>query len=299
MRPWLRSLRIVAGAAGLLALVAWPAHAGEGRSLMQDWVMPESISTYGDRVDAIFNLILVITGVTFLATEGILLYESFAFIRQRGMKAQYIHGSHKLEMWWTIIPAVILFFLAISQTSLWSEVKMRDLSVGDAYHVRVMAKQFEWNFLYPGPDGKFDTADDVFSINELRIPVHQQVFLQMRSYDVIHSLYLPYVRFKQDVVPGMTVSGWVEITKTTAMARLDRKDPNFEYEIACAELCGNQHYSMRARLTIEEAPEIQRWQAEFGKRKLAKPEIWKEWENSGGVIMYPETPEDEHAEHGK
>ena len=105
--------------------------------------------------------------------------------------------------------------------------------------VRITAKQFNWNFTYPGPDGKFGTADDVTSENDLHVPVGKVVRFELQSEDVIHSFFVPDMRLKQDVVPGRTIRGWFEATKTGI------------YEIACSELCGFGHYSMHGNVIVQ------------------------------------------------
>jgi cytochrome c oxidase subunit 2 len=113
--------------------------------------------------------------------------------------------------------------------------------------VRVTGKQFNWAITYPGPDGEFDTEDDLLLDNELHVPVDKVVRLELLSEDVLHSFFVPVLRLKQDVVPGRSIPAWFEATKVG------------RYEIACAELCGYGHYTMRGFLNVHTEEEYQQW----------------------------------------
>jgi len=111
----------------------------------------------------------------------------------------------------------------------------------------VTAKQFNWEIVYPGPDGKFDTADDLQVDNELHVPVNRAVHVFLASKDVIHSFFLPQLRLKQDAVPGRVIQAWFQATKTG------------RYEIPCAELCGFGHSGMLGHLTVYSPEEYGKW----------------------------------------
>ncbi|MGH7144630.1 MAG: cytochrome c oxidase subunit II [Planctomycetota bacterium] len=243
--------------------------------------LPEDISTYGPEVDYLFYLILWITGITFIGTEALLIYCMLRFRHREGAKSQFVHGNHTIEIIWTTVPALILFFLAVYQLGAWKEIKMEHLDPADpaeihALHVQVLAKQFEWNFRYPGPDGKFGTDDDFYTAKLLVVPVHTRVLLEMRSGDVIHSLFAPYLRFKQDVVPGSTVHGWFECTKTTQEGQAERHNPGFNYEIACTELCGIDHGQMRAEMDVLSDADFKAWEQkqEVKYQNTEAPSVW-------------------------
>ena len=110
-------------------------------------------------------------------------------------------------------------FLALYQMKLWVRLKKPtpgEAENGGAVHVDVVAKQFEWNFRYPGPDGQLGTADDLLTVGALVVPVNHPVNCRLRSLDVIHSFFLPNVRFKQDAVPGLTIPFLFRPTKLSA-----------------------------------------------------------------------------------
>ena len=108
-------------------------------------------------------------------------------------------------------------------------------------------KQFNWEFTYPGPDGKLGTPDDLKLDNELHIPVGKVVHVNLTAKDVIHSFFLPHFRLKQDAVPGREIPVWFEATKPG------------EYEIPCAELCGFGHSGMNGKLYAHTPEEYEKW----------------------------------------
>ncbi len=247
-----------------------------------NWWLPENISPAGEEVDRIFFVILVLTGLTFVLTEALLVYSLLRFRHKEGRKARHVHGNHWLETGWTAGTAVILLFLALYQVPAWNRLKMTRPSEDGAVLVQVLAEQFKFHFRYAGTDGEFGTADDVTQIAELHVPVDKDVILTMRSKDVIHSLFMPHLRFKQDVLPGATIESWFQAGKTTGTARSERDDQEFDYEIACAELCGNSHYTMRGILVVHDQSAFDDWLAKESSAAAdyEPPEVWQHWEKS-------------------
>lgn len=229
--------------------------------------LPENLSTYGVEVDRLFYVILAITTVVFISTEALLFFFLFKYrARRRGEKGVYTHGSVKLEIVWTAVPAAILVVLAFYSQKVWSDI--RGTPPQDPFVVRVTARQFQWEFTYPGPDGVFGTDDDVESLNLLHVPYGRTILLELTSKDVIHSFFLPAFRIKQDAVPGLTSRVWFRPNeaarrKVEEMAK-SGKTKN-QWEIACAELCGLGHTNMRGFLTLESQADFDAWYK--GKRK--------------------------------
>ena len=209
------------------------------------WKLPEGVSTYSGVIDELFYMILIVTGIAFVVTEALLIYFVIRYRRREGVRAKYTHGNNTLEVVWTIVPAVMLVFLAFVSRNAWNEIKGEIPPVDET--VVVTAEQFNWEVRYEGADGTFDTPDDVITSNEMRLPVDTPVRIRLRSKDVLHSFFVPEFRLKQDAVPGITIDVWVEATKTG------------DYEIACAELCGFGHYSMRGILTVMEPEAYRTW----------------------------------------
>ena len=215
---------------------------------MLSW-FPQNISTFGGDIDAVFSLIYYVVGFWFLLTEAVLCYFLIRYRRRPDRAATYSRGASWSELAWVLVPVAIVLVLDLgidmAGGPVWARVKEQRPPGG--VDVLVTGKQFNWNFTYPGPDGKFDTADDVTIENELHVPVGQNVQLTLRAKDVIHSFFIPNVRLKQDVLPGRSIKGWFNATKAG------------RYEIACAELCGFGHYNMRGFLIVHEADDYQQW----------------------------------------
>lgn len=214
-----------------------------------DLLLPPAASTFAGDIDFIYYLILGITGVAFVIVEIGLLWFIVRYRARPGKRARYTHGSMRAEIIWTAVPAVTVVALGVMSSRVWTEVKGHHSVPDGALAYGVRAQQFEWHFTHAGPDGRLYTADDIRLRNQLHVPVHRPVLLQMHSEDVIHSFFVPAFRVKQDVVPGMTTHVWFEATRTGT------------FDIACAELCGLGHYRMGATVTVHTADDYQAWLA--------------------------------------
>src|SRR5689334_5675744 len=150
----LRSLAAVAAGLALLGSLAGAAYAAppDGGEAGLFHLGPENIGTYGDDIDRLYAIIIWLTTITFVLTEGALLFFVLKFRAKPGGKAVFTHGNHSLELVWTILPGVILFALAIIQMGIWKEIKITRPDTKQGLVVEVMAKQFEWHFRYAGPD---------------------------------------------------------------------------------------------------------------------------------------------------
>ena len=212
---------------------------------MLSWWLPEDVSTYGKDIDFLFYLIYYITGAIFVLVAAAMIAFLVLYRHKEGRRATYTHGNTTLEIVWTIVPTLILVVLTFLSVPTWARIKMQmpptDLTV------QVNAKQFNWIVTYPGPDGKFGTEDDKTFDNEIHVPVGKPVKLILKSQDVIHSLYMPNLRFKQDAVPGREIPAWFEATKPG------------KYEMPCAELCGFGHSGMRGWLFVHTPEDYQKW----------------------------------------
>ena len=211
---------------------------------MMGW-LPENVSTYGKDIDRLFYIIYYITGVSFLLVSGTMVVFLVLYRQREGRRATYVHGNTTLEIIWTIVPAIILVVLSFMSQASWGHIKGR-VPPSDV-HVQVTAKQFNWEILYPGPDGKIGTADDLQMENEMHVPVGKVVRVTLKAKDVIHSFFLPNLRLKQDAVPGREIQAWFEATKPG------------RYEIPCAELCGFGHSGMLGHLTVHTADDYDKW----------------------------------------
>ena len=200
------------------------------------WMLPESFSTFGGDVDQLYYIILWITGIIFFITESVLLYFIVRYRHKEGRKAAFEHGSNKLEVAWTLGTLVVCLVIGIASIPVWNTMKV-DVPDG-ALEVIITAKQFEWNVTYPGTDGVLGTADDYSLVNALHAPEDRPVLIYLRSEDVLHSLFLPEMRVKQDAVPGQEIRVWFEAVQPG------------DYTVGCAELCGIGHTTMNGTLTV-------------------------------------------------
>jgi len=215
---------------------------------MLNWWLPENVSTYGAEIDWLFELIYYITGATFVLVAVAMITFLIMYRARPGRKARYTHGNTSLEIVWTVVPALILIVLTFLSVPAWSRIKMH---IPDSdVQIRITAKQFNWEVTYPGPDGKFDTEDDKTFDNEIHVPVGRPVVVHLRSKDVIHSLFVPSFRFKQDAVPGRDIAQWFQVTKPG------------KYEVPCAELCGFGHSGMRGWAYAHSPEDYSKWLAE-------------------------------------
>lgn len=210
---------------------------------------PKVISTYGHEVDHLFWMIYYITGIWFVATELAILFALFRYRRRPGRKATYTNGETRREIGWLLAPVLVVFVLDFyideAGAKVWNKIKI-DIPETQVT-VKVTGKQFNWEVTYPGPDGQLDTPDDKTIDNDLYVPVHKNIRILLESKDVLHSFFLPTVRLKQDAVPGRRYTLWFNATETG------------EFEIACAELCGFGHYTMRGRLMVKSDEDYKKW----------------------------------------
>ncbi len=254
------------------------------------WWLPPHYSSFGDDIDLMFHWIFWITMVTFVGVELALLYFCFKYKKNPARKATYTHGSHSLEVAWTVIPAVILVGLGVASTKLWATIKNptdSDYPKEFQTTVKIAAKQFAWNVTYPGIDKQLGTDDDFTETNILNVPyepidaegnatTEENVRVMLTSMDVIHSFFVPVLRLKQDAVPGYIGNVWFDVQRMTYPGP-DKKhltndtkpsddgitlvDWEESYEVACAELCGLGHSQMRMQLKAVPRADWEAWVA--------------------------------------
>ena len=250
---------------------------------MTDWLgLPPLASAHGGQIDSMIGWTHVFMLILFVGWGGFFLYCLFRFRQSRNPVADYAgvksHRSTYLEVGVAVVEAVLLFGFAIP---LWAARVDRRPPDSEALVVQVTAEQFAWNVHYPGPDRVFGRTDiklldlqanplgldrsdpaakdDVTTLNQLYLPVNKPIIVRLRSKDVIHSFGVPELRVKQDAVPGLTIPIWFVPTVTTAEMRTRLGKPEFQYQIACAQLCGLGHARMRGFVTIQTAEEFQKW----------------------------------------
>ncbi|MEQ1910449.1 MAG: hypothetical protein ABMA15_16630 [Vicinamibacterales bacterium] len=253
---------------------------------MSNWLgLPELASTTGGQIDSLISWIHIFMLILFVGWGSFFGYTLFRFHRSRHPVASYTgvksHFTTYVETAVLVVELVLLFGFSIP---LWAARVDHIPSESEAVVVNVTGEQFAWNVRYPGPDGVFgrtdikmidvqtnplgidraDAAakDDVTLLNQLFVPVDRPVVVRLRTKDVIHSFGVPEFRVKQDAVPGLTIPIWFTPNVTTAEMRARTGNPQFQYEIACAQLCGLAHYRMRGFVTVLSATEFEQWMSE-------------------------------------
>lgn len=285
-----------------------------GERYWEGWWLPEGVCSYDNEIDSLFYGILILTTAVFVLTEAVLLVFIIKYRRKEGQKSYYTHGNHLIEMIWTVTPALILIFIALYQAKTWNTIKdysaFKDKEDDPrTVKVQLMGKQFSWFFRYPNDKGKFGEAGGFTTERDLYIPVNRPIVIEQTSIDVIHSFFLPYMRLKQDLVPGMQIKVWFDASKTTEQMRdpekfglegrarpkmtmLDpkmiRKEREWNYPIVCAELCGIQHYQMWGRVFVVTDAEYDAWLKKNRDEGLDEADIfakfWKVDPKTGGRI---------------
>jgi cytochrome c oxidase subunit 2 len=227
--------------------------------------LPRDISEQGHEIDHLYYFILILTGVVFVATEVVLFWFMWKYDATKSTEpVKFTHGSHNLEVVWTIVPSATLLFIAIYQMNAWADVKIRKPEMPPT--VEVTARQFEWRIRYPytKPEGWQEGdpytfgKEDIYHVNDLHVPLDADVLVNLKSMDVLHSFFLPNLRVKQDAVPGNTIPVWFRATEPGT------------FDLVCAELCGWGHYKMKGRLTVESKQDYERWLAQLKKEQEAE-----------------------------
>jgi len=265
----------------------------QGRAVL---LPQQSASLEGEDIDNLFVITMGLILVVQFITQFLIYYFTFKYRGIGGRKAMFFADSHKLEMWWTVTPTIVLSVLIVYGLYTWNNVQ--DLS--DAENpliIEVYAKQFNWEARYAGADNELGlghvnfiegintmgvdmtdkrSADDI-PVRELHLPKGRKVIFQFRSQDVLHSAYMPHFRAQINCVPGMTTSFGFTPTVTTAEMRENEdtktkfeainelreaggKDAvEFDYLLLCNKICGSSHYNMQMKVVVEEEADFNNW----------------------------------------
>jgi cytochrome c oxidase subunit 2 len=209
-------------------------------------------STYAADIDFLIILVLVVVGIWFLLAEYIFVYFILKYRAKPGRKADYITGKEKhLKRWITIPHFMVLAFdvvIVVVSFQVWHKVKM-DLPENPDAVLRITGQQWAWTFQHPGVDGELDTADDIFTVDELHVENEKTYHFKLEATDVLHSFSVPVWRLKQDAIPGRSITGWFQPTLAG------------EFDVQCAEICGFGHGVMSARVMVEDAEQHASWLA--------------------------------------
>lgn len=236
-------------------------------------------SDHGEKIDNMLWLTLGVTGLVFFITQIILFWFAFKYQYTEKRKAFYFAHSNKLELIWTVVPAIFLTVLVGMGLFYWFNITSD--APKDAQIVEITGKQFNWMMRYPGKDGVLGrknyrltdasngnalgvdwedgASHDDLESTEMHLVVGKPVQLVINAQDVIHDVGLPHFRMKMDAVPGIPTTMWFTPKYTTEQMKEITGNKNFVYEIACDQMCGSGHYSMKGIVIVETQEEYDKW----------------------------------------
>jgi cytochrome c oxidase subunit 2 len=250
---------------------------------LKDKILTVSASNHGENIDTMMWITLGITGIVFIITQILLFWFAFKYQEREDRKAYYFPHDNRLEIIWTVIPAIVLTILVGFGLYYWFQITGE--APKNAQVVEITGSQFKWEFRYPGKDNKLgrkyfkeikegannplgqiwedpDNHDDVYvSGQPMHLVVNKPVKLVINSKDVIHDVGLAHFRMKMDAVPGTPTTMWFTPLYTTREMK-KRFGEDFEYEISCDQMCGVGHYTMRGTILVESQAEFNAWMAQ-------------------------------------
>lgn len=252
-------------------------------------LMPIAASEEATHVDGLFNAMMTVATGLFIIVQGVIIFSAIKFRRQKGdtTDGPAIEGNVPLEILWTAIPAVIVLWISFYSFEIYGEMggfdpqaandmhgmhmqgknsaiaaEMPNMTTSDlksapqvalgigaspasegkraAINVNVLGLQYAWIFTYP---------DNSITSGELHVPMGQEVQLNMTAQDVLHAVWIPQLRLKQDIIPGTTT----QLRFTTNRVGT--------YPLRCAELCGGYHGSMVTNMVVHTPEDYQTWVA--------------------------------------
>jgi cytochrome c oxidase subunit 2 len=246
-------------------------------------MVTDPASEHGVALDKMFWRTMWVSIAVVIVTNSILFYFAWRYQNRPGQKALYYPHNNKLEVIWTVVPAIVMTILVADGVRNWHKIMDPDEEIiASSIDIELTGRQFQWDIRYPGADKElgqahikfiegvntlglnFDdtkTHDDVVA-TEIHLPVDVPVHLHIRSMDVLHSATLMHFRVKMDAVPGMPTKFFFTPKVTTAEMREIKGNPEFEYEMSCQQICGGAHYNMRRVIVVETMEEYQKWLSE-------------------------------------
>ncbi len=242
--------------------------------------LPKPASEQGVWIKNLMDITLVLTAIVFVITQALLFWFVYKYHYRKDRKAYFFADNNKLEVAWTVIPAIVLTFLIGFGIQKW--FKIFSPAPKDAILIEATGKQYAWTLRYAGADHTLGARDftlvnpdnelginwndaashDDFMADELVLPVNKPVSINIGALDVIHNFYLPHFRLMMSAVPGVPTHLWFRPTVTTEEMKIETKNPNFEYVLACNKLCGSGHYNMKKKVRIVTQAEYDKWFSE-------------------------------------
>ncbi len=261
-------------------------------------LLPESASEHGVAMDWLYNFNWAIIFFVFTITQALLFFFAYKYYGRKGNTATYFPHNNKIEMIWTVIPAIVLSVIIILGLKQWNKITAP--APNDAIVIQLYAKQFDWTARYAGKDNELGASnyklitdnnalgmdstdskgfDDIIVRNEIHIPLNKEISFKLNSRDVIHSAYLPHFRSQMNCVPGMTTVIHFKPIITTAQMREKEhvkqlmaginarraekgdKPVEFDYILLCNKICGNSHYNMQMTIVVDTEEDYKKWLA--------------------------------------
>jgi len=219
------------------------------------WVTTVDVSRDGWRAEALFWYTTLLCVIAFALVAFALVYSAWKYRARPGVKAFYTHGTDRKSFAVTGILAALVFVTIDMNLVRVSQIDVKEYTYNwptspDTLRIEVMPQQWAWNIRYAGPDGVFNTPDDVVMFNEMHVPVGRPVMLNLKAKDVIHSFYIPNFRLKHDANPGYVTRTWFQALSPGT------------FEIACSQMCGWAHYKMKGDLIVQPEADFERWMKE-------------------------------------
>ncbi|MDA0989804.1 MAG: hypothetical protein O3A51_03535 [Verrucomicrobia bacterium] len=238
--------------------------------------MPVDASAHGAVIDSLMVYIHWVMLILFVGWGLFFTYLLIRFRAGRNPRADHAgmpgHATSYVEISVIVIEFVLLIGFSIPIWAHHVDAFPKRGTGENVTELRVIAQQFVWNLHYPGPDGIYgatrpelvdsetnpigldtddpNAADDIWTVNDLRVPVNKPVVIMLSSLDVIHGFNLPQMRVKQDVIPGMEIPVWFTPV---------RESGDEKWQIACAQLCGVGHYRMAGSFKVVSDESFQAW----------------------------------------
>ena len=249
--------------------------------LFKGKILGKAASDHGEKIDQMLYITIFITGIVFFITQILLFWFSFKYQYSEKRKSFYFPHNNKLELIWTVVPAIALTVLVGFGLMYWFQITGE--APKNALQVEITGKQFGWIFRYPGKDGVFGNKyyknindadnslgllwddpkshDDLVVYQNMYAIVNQPLKLLINSRDVIHDVGIVAFRMKMDAVPGTPTTMWFTPKYTTDEMKKMTNNPEFEYEISCDQICGRGHYAMKGIVKVVSAEEFVLWRA--------------------------------------
>ena len=256
-------------------------------------------SDHGEKIDFMLWITIIVTGVVFLMTQILLFWFAYKYQYSEKRTVFYFPHNNKLELLWTVVPAIFLTVLVGFGLFYW--FKITGDAPKDSQVVEITGKQFNWMMRYPGKDNVLGrknyrltdassgnalgvdwedgASHDDIEASEMHLVVNKPVQLVINAQDVIHDVGLVHFRLKMDAVPGIPTTIWFTPKYTTSEMKQITKNKDFVYEISCDQVCGSGHYSMRGVIIVETQEEYDAWLAS------KKPQYLTVKENAAPVLM--------------